>query len=1056
MENQKNANFSVTPAHLGGVHPGSFGVINDYVSWKSKQTGERNNWAFNPFPGFENFCDVIIGSKGPRHSTTETNFNMQVGLAAYYIEQNMALKRIVANMLDPLRAPSSGLATGTKMTGDEQMEQGLTDAETIKVVKDKMAQANISIQNHWEIQGLLHMWRAHYQGSEYRGRFSKDLYREILLSWKSVRDEIGELDQVAVSWLDEWLKRFNEFYHQKEDWVQHTLCWNLIHDVGDADFGPRTIRRWPLEINRFRYRHRSALSISSTILGIQERINQFRAMIKNPQPYHGWSEGSWYWSVRFEEFKVLVNQQVDLEFRERLQYQPASLTKFHDLDRLALATFKDEISESFKTPRDPTPYAAHLINIWCTTFYFLVNYDMICTGYAWSWLRSHSVMDIDCFILTYQDAAEGSRGWESRTTKEHIATFLTGLKAFIKRRMQSQRKRNRKVATKVKQTADSVSSQSDAGEGSSEQKPVKKPPVKQLDSPETPRERIDRIKQAVSDLLADFTSSCEFQDREIREHSTAEVASSRVQGGEPAPAWEGTKAPITLRPKVNTDTNRSIEQAVERSDGDVVHPTQDRLFDSSGTFEREGTGAETSETTPGLTPPVGGLAIDLFEEVGVSSQSSESTIDTDEHKGKDIEGEVRRPRRSAPRQGGNRDERRHPPSRPPEPLSRDTNVPLLRPTRGVGSAQLQKDVTGRLDLQGRLPTSTPQNTAKGNRYTPLAGTGALLGHGSEVSSISTGYIEPSDGPWTEVGRKKRKPSGNLRHQAREVLSNEAHPKTAARLGSSGGSEPEKPHAHHHARASANTSYEGKSVGKLGSPGNEQKGLQALPHTPDTEASLPTLPKPTKPVQAKENHHPKVGDRPIPLNTKPAALGQESVSVRVENSDQGIKELKAIPTQAARKKGKKHEGVIDLLDPSTYTAIVVSGVGAEMGATSRGTSPGKKPIRQRRTIHDRYIGSDGAVFSKSTTQSEDPTLSSPVKKVATAEHLPLGSTVRANSEQGVVKEIPMTGSRTKQLENSCSNVSLGKKTDGGIGEPSKFLARTFAYSARNQISLHIQI
>lgn len=1056
MENKGNANFSVTPAHLGGVHPGSFGVINDYVSWKSKQTGERSHWAFNPFPGFEKFCDVIIGSKGPRHSITETNFNMQVGLAVYYIEQNMALKRIVANMLDPLRAPLSGLAAGTKMTENEQKKQDLMDAESIKEVKDKMAQANISIQNHWEIQGLLHMWRAHYQGSEYRGRFSKDLYREILLSWKSVRDEIGELDQVAVSWLDEWLKRFNEFYHQKEDWVQHTLCWNLIHDVGDADFGPRTIRRWPLEINRFRYRHRSALSIASTILGIQERINQFRAMIKNPQPYHGWSEGSWYWSVRFEEFKVLVNQRVDLEFRERLQYQPASLTKFHDLDRLALAAFKDQMFESFKTQRDPTPYATHLIDIWCTTFYFLVNYDMICTGYAWSWLRSHSVMDTDCFILTYEDAAEGPRGWESQTTKEHIATFLTGLKAFIKRRMQSQRKRNRKVAAKVKQTADSVSSQSDAGEGSSEQKPVEKPPVKQLDSPETPRERIDKIKQAVSDLLANFTSSCEFRDREIREHSTGEVASSRVQGGEPAPTLRETKAPITLRSKVNADTNRSIGQVMEGPNQDVVHPTQDRLFDNSGTFSREGTGAETSETTPGLTPPVGGLAIDLFEEVEVSSQSSESTIDTDEHKGKDIEGEIRRPRRSAPRQGGNRDERSHPTSRPPEPLFRDTKVPLLRPTGAAGSAQLQKDLTGRLDLQGRLSASTPQNTAKSNRYTPLAGTGTLLGHGSEVSSISTGYIEPSDGPWTEVGRKKRKPSGNLRHQARGVISNETYPETAARIGSSGGPEPEKPHDHHNARTSANTSYEGKPLGRLGSSRSEQKGPQALSHNPDTEASLRTIPKPTKPVQAKENHHPEVGDLPIPLNTKPAALGEESVSIRVEGSDQRTKEPKATPTQALRRKGKKHEGVIDLLDPSTYTALVGSRVGPEMGAASRGTSPGKKPARQRRTIHDRYIGSDGAVFSKSTTQSEDPIPSSPVENIATAEHLPLGSRVRANSEQKAVKAIPMTGSRIKQLESSSSNISLGKKTDREIGESSKFLARTFAYSARNQMFHHIEI
>lgn len=437
MRIDENAEFTVVGLGSEGILEGSYNVINEYAIAKSERPGDRGHWAYISIPNYDVFRTLVIGKTG-ENTVSDTNFNLQLGLTQLYIEAHAELKEAVKVIRDVI--PES------------KAEQDKQD-QALKECRNNLHEVTTGLRNSWDLQAALHVWRAHWQGGRPQKRFDHVLYREILDAWKLLRDKMGEGDDlVGVGWLDSWIKGFLDVYSYEDDFYQQLLTWNMVHDVGDADFGHESIRLWQAEINKFRYKHRKVLDIESTMAGIKERMAQFRVMIMDPGSYHGWAAGGWYWQVKTDQFRSLATQLMDLDFRQRLQQQPESQHKFEELDRLALDIYKNQMIETCKRSKKSLQ-AVQMIEIWHSTFGLLINYDMICTGYLWSYIRSTSQMDTDVFILSYQDVEVKKGGWTCPITVELIAAFQIGLRGFIKRRAESRARRKRNSRPKPKPSA---------------------------------------------------------------------------------------------------------------------------------------------------------------------------------------------------------------------------------------------------------------------------------------------------------------------------------------------------------------------------------------------------------------------------------------------------------------------------------------------------------------------------------------------------------------------------------------------------------------------------
>lgn len=435
MRLDENSEFTVVGLGPGGILEGSYNVINEYVEEKAQRPGEKGYWAYLSVPSYEIFHTLVIGKAG-ENTVADTNFNLQLGLTQIYIEAHAELKAAIKNIAD------------TKPVSEEEKKQ---QYQALMQSRQNLQEVVTGVRNSWDLQGALHVWRAHWQGGRPQKRFDQAMYQEILDAWKVLRDEMGKGDDlVGVGWLDGWIKGFLEVYGYEDDFYQQLMTWNTIHDVGDADFGHESIRLWQSVINKFRFKHRKSLSITSTMAGIKERMAQFRVMIMDPGSYHGWAAGGWYWQVKTDQFRSLATQLMDLEFRQRLQEQPEGQHKFGELDRLALDVYKQETIDSFKNSRKSLQ-AARMINVWHATFALLANYDMICTGYLWSYIRSTSQMDTDVFILNYQEVDVKKGGWTCPVTVDLVANFQIGLRGFMKRRAESRvrRKKNSKLKPKT-------------------------------------------------------------------------------------------------------------------------------------------------------------------------------------------------------------------------------------------------------------------------------------------------------------------------------------------------------------------------------------------------------------------------------------------------------------------------------------------------------------------------------------------------------------------------------------------------------------------------------
>lgn len=437
MRIDENAEFTVVGLGPGGIMEGSYNVINEYAAAKSERPCERGDWAYLSVPNYDVFHTLVIGKSG-ENTVSDINFNLQLGLTQIYIEAHAEVEAAVKRIRDIKPASKA--------------EQDLQD-KTLRERRNNLHEVTTGIRNSWDLQAALHVWRSHWQGGRPQKRFDQVLYQEILDAWKELRDRMGEADDlVGVGWLDSWIKGFLDVYNYKDDFYQQLLTWNMIHDVGDADYGHESIRLWQAEINKFRYKHRKVLDIASTMAGIKERMAQFRVMIMDPGSFHGWAAGGWYWQVKTDQFRSLATQLMDLDFRQRLQAQPKSQHKFEELDRLALEVYKQQTIETCKKSRK-SAQAVQMIEIWHSTFGLLINYDMICTGYLWSYIRSTSQMDTDVFILSYQDIAVKKGGWTCPITVELIATFQIGLRGFIKRRTDNRTRRKRNSRQKPKPSA---------------------------------------------------------------------------------------------------------------------------------------------------------------------------------------------------------------------------------------------------------------------------------------------------------------------------------------------------------------------------------------------------------------------------------------------------------------------------------------------------------------------------------------------------------------------------------------------------------------------------
>lgn len=436
MKIDENAEFTVVGLGSEGVLDGSYNVINEYATAKRERPGERGHWAYISIPNYDVFHSLVIGKTG-ENTVSDTNFNLQLGLTQLYIEAHAELKEAVRIIRD--------------VKPESKAEQDRQD-QLLKECRNNLHEITTGLRNSWDLQAALHVWRAHWQGGKPQQRFDQALYREVLDAWKLLRDKMGEADDlVGVGWLDSWIKGFLDVYSYEDDFYQQLLTWNMVHDVGDADFGHESIRLWQAEINKFRYKHRKMLDIESTMAGIKERMAQFRVMIMDPGSYHGWAAGGWYWQVKTDQFRSLATQLMDLDFRHRLQQQPESQHKFEELDRLALDIYKKQTIETCK--KSKSLQAVQMIEIWHSTFGLLLNYDMICTGYLWSYIRSTSQMDTDVFILSYQDVEVKKGGWTCPITVDLIAAFQIGLRGFIKRRAESRARRKRNSRPKPKPSA---------------------------------------------------------------------------------------------------------------------------------------------------------------------------------------------------------------------------------------------------------------------------------------------------------------------------------------------------------------------------------------------------------------------------------------------------------------------------------------------------------------------------------------------------------------------------------------------------------------------------
>lgn len=430
MRIDENAEFTVVGLGPEGILGGSYNVINEYVAEKRQRLDERSHWAYLSIPNYDAFHTLVIGKTG-ENTVSDINFNLQLGLTQIYIEAHAELKEAVRRISD--------------IKPESKADQDLQNQALMKC-RQNIQEVTAGIRNSWDLQAALHVWRSHWQGGKPQKRFDQVLYKEILDDWKILRDKMGESDDlVGVGWLDSWIKGFLEVYGCEDDFYQQLMTWNMIHDVGDADFGHDSIRLWQAEINKFRFKHRKLLDIPSTMAGIKERMSQFRVMIMDPGSYHGWAAGSWYWQVKTDQFRSLATQLTDLEFRQRLQEHPDSQRKFEELDRLALELYIQQTIDTFKNTRKSSQ-AAQMIQIWHATFGLLINFDMICTGYLWSYIRSTSQMDTDVFILTYQDVEVKKGGWTCPITVDLVANFQIGLRGYIKRRVEkrARRKKNNK------------------------------------------------------------------------------------------------------------------------------------------------------------------------------------------------------------------------------------------------------------------------------------------------------------------------------------------------------------------------------------------------------------------------------------------------------------------------------------------------------------------------------------------------------------------------------------------------------------------------------------
>lgn len=420
-----------------GILGGSYNVINEYAAAKRQRLDERSHWAYLSIPNYDTFHSLVIGKTG-ENTVSDVNFNLQLGLTQIYIEANAELEEAVKKIQD----------TKPKSKADQDLQD-----QALMKCRRNLQEVTTGIQNSWDLQAALHVWRSHWQGGKPQKRFDQALYQEILDDWKTLRDKMGESDDlVGVGWLDSWIKGFLEVYGCEDDFFQQLMTWNMIHDVGDADFGHDSIRLWQTEINKFRFKHRKLLDIPSTMAGIKERMSQFRVMIMDPGSYHGWAAGGWYWQVKTDQFRSLATQLIDLEFRQRLQEHPDSQRKFEELDRLALELHVQQTIDTFRNTRKSSQ-AAQMIQIWHATFGLLINYDMICTGYLWSYIRSTSQMDTDVFIITYQDVEVKQGGWTCPITVDLVANFQIGLRGYIKRRVENRARRRKNNKPKVNPTA---------------------------------------------------------------------------------------------------------------------------------------------------------------------------------------------------------------------------------------------------------------------------------------------------------------------------------------------------------------------------------------------------------------------------------------------------------------------------------------------------------------------------------------------------------------------------------------------------------------------------
>lgn len=677
MECTEDGELTVLTLGEEKVREGSYNIINDYAHEKSERPGDEGHWAYAHFPDFETFSRVIIGET-TENRVPEMNYNLQLGLTTLYLESHDEIKRCLGSMMDTRPVPM-----------EEQKKQ---DEELIKA-RESLRNRTAAIHTAWNIQGVLHMWRAHCQSPKYAGRFGRNLYKEILCAWKRTRDFLGEEDTVSIKWLDTWVSKFNDYYQQKEDWVQQTLSWNMIHDAGDAEFGHDSIRHWQVEINKFRYRHRSILDIDTTIAGIKERMSQFRLMIKDPNSYHGWAAGNCYWQIRTEEFRILANQLMDLEFRQRLQDHPSSNTKFLELDRLALIIFKNQTIESFKALGTSAVRADLMIETWFATFGLLLNYDMICTGYAWSVIRSTSLMDTDCFIISYQDLESKKAGWQCPVTMTKITSFLTGLKSFIKRRADSLRKRNRKAAA-----------------------------------------------QLTESRIAHLDSATEGVEPELNQELELTEASSQGEVGQTSPEVSGSKgkstAPTLSNQELTKDsTNLARTRRQDSHENTPSHPATKTITTMPGS-SRDAAKSKTKpapnkkqSTTPISTPPTEASNFDWFEEVIEPAVDSCSSI----YGGSDPAAEVESIGHQKPAAG--------------TPVS---NLNNLDRNKGITYASVTKTGAREVSLTKPLVPSSPTPSLPRKEISQSK----IPKDTAKKEDKFMGYIEPSSGPWIEVTKKK--------------------------------------------------------------------------------------------------------------------------------------------------------------------------------------------------------------------------------------------------------------------------------------------------------------